>query len=90
MILTTELCNPATRGYNDGTFRTNTSLSCGIFRVLMTDLGLLGGMVIGLPAVMNYGTPELKAKVMPEIFAGKKVIDASINSGLDLRLFPQI
>jgi hypothetical protein len=38
-----------------------------------TRPGLLGGLAIGLPAVMNYGTPALKAKVMPEILAGKKV-----------------
>jgi len=58
MILTSEMCNPATRGYNDG---------------------LLGGLAIGLPAVMNYGTPALKAKVMPEILAGKKFISLAIS-----------
>ena len=26
-------------------------------------LGLLGGKVIGLPPVLNFGSPELKAKV---------------------------
>lgn len=36
-------------------------------------LGLLGGLIIGLPALMNYGSPELKAKVVPDILAGKKV-----------------
>jgi len=41
--------------------------------------GLLGGMVIGLPAVMNYGTPELKARVMPEVLAGKKFISLAIS-----------
>lgn len=41
--------------------------------------GLLGGLAIGLPAVMNYGTPALKAKVMPEILSGKKVSLAVVN-----------
>lgn len=27
-------------------------------------LGLLGGKVIGLPPVLNFGSPELKAKVL--------------------------
>jgi len=58
MILTQELTNPATRGYNDG---------------------LLGGMVIGLPAVMNYATPELKAKILPEVLGGKKFISLAIS-----------
>ena len=29
--------------------------------------GLLNGMVIGLPPVYNYGSPELQAKVIPEV-----------------------
>lgn len=35
--------------------------------------GALGGMVIGLPPLMNFGSDELKAKVVPDILAGKKV-----------------
>ncbi|KAF8319272.1 acyl-CoA dehydrogenase NM domain-like protein [Clavulina sp. PMI_390] len=58
MILTQEMSNPATRGYNDG---------------------LLGGLIIGLPAVMNYGSAELKARVMPDILAGKKCISLAIS-----------
>lgn len=30
-------------------------------------------MVIGLPPVLNFGSKELKAKVVPEVFSGKKV-----------------
>lgn len=29
-------------------------------------------MVIGLPPVLNFGKPELRDKIVPEIFAGKK------------------
>lgn len=36
--------------------------------------GLLAGNVIGLPPVLNYGSPELQAKVVPEVLAGKKFI----------------
>jgi alkylation response protein AidB-like acyl-CoA dehydrogenase/predicted heme/steroid binding protein len=41
--------------------------------------GLLGGMVIGLPPVMNFGSPELKARVMPEVLSGKKFICLAIS-----------
>lgn len=38
-----------------------------------SPVGLLGGLAIGLPALMNYGSAELKAKAMPDIMSGKKV-----------------
>ncbi|QRV75390.1 acyl-CoA dehydrogenase [Ceratobasidium sp. AG-Ba] len=41
--------------------------------------GLLGGMVIGLPPVLNFGRPELREKVIPEIFSGKKFISLAIS-----------
>ncbi|EGN98920.1 hypothetical protein SERLA73DRAFT_90002 [Serpula lacrymans var. lacrymans S7.3] len=41
--------------------------------------GLLGGKVIGLPPVLNFGTPELKAKILPEVFSGKKFICLAIS-----------
>ncbi|CAO3634403.1 unnamed protein product [Mucor hiemalis] len=34
--------------------------------------GLLGGMTISVPTVINFGSPEMKAKVIPEVFSGKK------------------
>ncbi|KAF8754341.1 Acyl-CoA dehydrogenase, N-terminal domain [Rhizoctonia solani] len=34
--------------------------------------GLLGGMVIGLPPVLNFAKPALRDKIVPDIFAGKK------------------
>ncbi|KAI0922057.1 hypothetical protein AcW1_004131 [Taiwanofungus camphoratus] len=41
--------------------------------------GLLAGQVIGLPPVLNYGSPELKAKVVPEVLSGKKFICLAIS-----------
>jgi len=34
--------------------------------------GLAGGTLIGLPTVLNFGKPALKAKIIPEALAGKK------------------
>ncbi|KAF1805868.1 acyl-CoA dehydrogenase/oxidase [Mucor lusitanicus] len=34
--------------------------------------GLLGGMTISVPTVLNFGSPALRAKVIPEVFSGKK------------------
>ncbi|KAI0783556.1 peroxisomal acyl-CoA-dehydrogenase [Abortiporus biennis] len=41
--------------------------------------GLMGGCVIGLPPVLNFGSPELKAKVVPEVLSGKKYICLAIS-----------
>ncbi|KAF7986475.1 hypothetical protein HWV62_31267 [Athelia sp. TMB] len=41
--------------------------------------GLLAGAVIGLPPVLNYGSPEMKKKVLPEVFSGKKFIALAIS-----------
>ncbi|KAI0037722.1 acyl-CoA dehydrogenase NM domain-like protein [Auriscalpium vulgare] len=50
--------------------------------------GMLGGMVIGLPPVLNFGSNELKAeagqishpyRIVPDIFAGKKFICLAIS-----------
>ncbi|KIP05823.1 hypothetical protein PHLGIDRAFT_91676 [Phlebiopsis gigantea 11061_1 CR5-6] len=40
--------------------------------------GLLAGGVIGLPPVLNFGTPEIQAKVVPEVLSGKKYICLAI------------
>ncbi|KAF5341469.1 hypothetical protein D9758_013942 [Tetrapyrgos nigripes] len=40
--------------------------------------GMLGGMVIGLPPVMNHASPELKARIVPEVLQGKKFIALAI------------
>jgi alkylation response protein AidB-like acyl-CoA dehydrogenase len=36
-------------------------------------------MVIGLPPVLNFGSPELKKKVIPEVLSGKKYIALAIS-----------
>jgi len=41
--------------------------------------GINGGMVIGLPPVLNFGSPELQATVVPEVFSGKKFISLAIS-----------
>lgn len=41
--------------------------------------GLGGGNVIGLPPVLNFASPELKAKIVPEVFSGKKKICLAIS-----------
>ncbi|KEP48560.1 acyl-CoA dehydrogenase [Rhizoctonia solani 123E] len=41
--------------------------------------GLLGGMVIGLPPVLNFAKPALREKIVPEVLAGKKFISLAIS-----------
>ncbi|KAJ7903585.1 peroxisomal acyl-CoA-dehydrogenase [Mycena olivaceomarginata] len=41
--------------------------------------GLLSGKVIGLPPVLNFGSDELKAWVVPEVLQGKKFICLAIS-----------
>ncbi|KAI9020648.1 acyl-CoA dehydrogenase/oxidase [Phycomyces nitens] len=40
--------------------------------------GIIGGMVISIPTVLNFGSPALKAKIVPEVFSGKKRICLAI------------
>lgn len=40
--------------------------------------GLQAGGVIGLPPVLNFGSPELQATVVPEVLSGKKYICLAI------------
>ncbi|KAF8292381.1 acyl-CoA dehydrogenase NM domain-like protein [Clavulina sp. PMI_390] len=37
------------------------------------------GMLIGLPPILNFGSDQLKAKVVPEVFAGKKFISLAVS-----------
>ncbi|CDS04548.1 hypothetical protein LRAMOSA07195 [Lichtheimia ramosa] len=37
-----------------------------------TDDGVIGGMTIALPTVLNFGSPELKKKIVPEVLSGRK------------------
>ncbi|PVF95961.1 acyl-CoA dehydrogenase NM domain-like protein [Serendipita vermifera] len=41
--------------------------------------GLMAGMVIGLPPVLNFGSDELKQRIVPDVFAGKKFICLAIS-----------
>lgn len=41
--------------------------------------GIVGGLVIGLPPVMNFGSEELKQKVLPEVLSAKKFICLAIS-----------
>lgn len=45
-------------------------------------LAILGGKVIGLPPVLNFGSEDLKAKVVPEVLAGKKFICLAISEAM--------
>ncbi|KAF9450323.1 acyl-CoA dehydrogenase, partial [Macrolepiota fuliginosa MF-IS2] len=40
--------------------------------------GLGGGTYIGLPAIMNYGRPELRERVMKEVLEGRKLVCLAI------------
>jgi len=40
---------------------------------------LLAGKVIGLPPVLNFGSDELKAQIVPDILAGKKFICLAVS-----------
>ena len=47
--------------------------------VFLTSVGLLGGKVIGLPPVLNFGSEELKARIVPDVLEGKKFICLAIS-----------
>jgi len=39
----------------------------------------MAGSVIGLPPVLNFGSPEIKAKVIPDVLSGQKLICLAIS-----------
>lgn len=39
----------------------------------------MAGSVIGLPPVLNFGSDEIKKKVIPEVFSGQKLICLAIS-----------
>jgi len=41
--------------------------------------GMLGGMVIGLPPVINFASDKVKQEVIPDVMAGKKFICLAIS-----------
>jgi alkylation response protein AidB-like acyl-CoA dehydrogenase len=40
--------------------------------------GIAGGLTIGLPPVYNYGSEEIKKKVLPQVLAGNEIICLAI------------
>jgi alkylation response protein AidB-like acyl-CoA dehydrogenase len=51
-----------------------------VFRLTIFHIsGIMGGSVIGLPPVLNFGSPEVKAKVIPDVLSGKKLICLAIS-----------
>ncbi|KAF9927815.1 hypothetical protein FBU30_002860 [Linnemannia zychae] len=40
--------------------------------------GILGGLGIGLPPIIKYGSEELKRRIVPEVLAGRKTICLAI------------
>jgi alkylation response protein AidB-like acyl-CoA dehydrogenase len=36
-------------------------------------------MVIGLPPVLNFGSNELKQRIVPDVLAGKKFISLAVS-----------
>ncbi|RCH80527.1 hypothetical protein CU098_004320 [Rhizopus stolonifer] len=51
----------------------------GRWKVRGFDDGVVGGMIISAPTVLNFGSPELKKRLVPEIFAGRKRISLAIS-----------
>lgn len=41
--------------------------------------GLQSGAVIGLPPIMNFGSEELRNRIVPEVLSGKKFISLAIS-----------
>jgi alkylation response protein AidB-like acyl-CoA dehydrogenase len=39
----------------------------------------LNGLVIALPPVLNFGSPELQVNVVPDVLSGKKYIALAIS-----------
>ena len=53
----------------------------------MPRAGLLSGVLIGLPPIVHFGSPALKAKIIPEVLSGKKVLCLAVTeafSGSDV------
>ena len=40
---------------------------------------MMSGSVIGLPPVLNFGSPAIKAKVIPDVLSGEKLICLAIS-----------
>ena len=74
MIIIQEIARHGKRGYGDGEWRfTQHKWN------LKLRAGLMSGSVIGLPPVLNFASKEIKRKVLPDIFSGKKFICLAIS-----------
>jgi alkylation response protein AidB-like acyl-CoA dehydrogenase len=59
---------------------TNLQSQNPVIRILIRRCtGLESGAVIGLPLIMNFGSPELKSKIIPQVLSGKKFICLGIS-----------
>lgn len=50
-----------------------------ILHYYLISPGLMSGSVIGLPPVLNFGSEELKAKVLPDVLSARKLICLAIS-----------
>jgi alkylation response protein AidB-like acyl-CoA dehydrogenase len=76
LIITQELGRCGQRGYGDGQDNTFSPKA----PIAYPDLaGLMAGSVIGLPPVLNFGSEAIKAKVIPDVLSGKKLICLAIS-----------
>jgi len=39
----------------------------------------MSGSIIGLPPVLNFGSPEIKARVIPDVLSGQRLICLAIS-----------
>jgi alkylation response protein AidB-like acyl-CoA dehydrogenase len=79
LIITQEFARASLRGYGDGKAVRFTPSKARPGGTHLSFPGLLGGKVIGLPPVLNFGSEELKTRVVPDILAGKKFICLAIS-----------
>jgi alkylation response protein AidB-like acyl-CoA dehydrogenase len=70
------------RGYGDGMLGGMVRS----FHLLHTISAHTFPQVIGLPPVLNFGSDELKAGIVPDIFAGKKFICLAVSEAYVLSI----
>ncbi|KAG6917018.1 hypothetical protein DXG01_004283 [Tephrocybe rancida] len=76
LIITQEFARCGQRGYGDGIH------SAPVFErhaLIENHTGMMSGSVIGLPPVLNFGSAEIKAKVVPDVLSGRKPICLAIS-----------
>lgn len=40
---------------------------------------MLSGALIGLPPIVHFGSPALKATIIPEVLSGKKILSLALS-----------